>query len=253
MPMNPLRVTFDIEISPNVTKTYDPYDARIVSILRNQFIYSFAYKWSHEKTTHVVALPDFPLYKKDKTNDIEVIKALWQMFDRAHVLVGHNVRKFDIPKVNTRFAYHKLGSPSPYVTQDTLLDARRYFSYPGGNSLSELARFHGLDAKGHMGADEWESCEQGNEKAWRYEKRYNKRDVDITEKIYLIQQPFVTSRQFNMEVLTGQRGVCPSCGSHRLLQHKTQPTKYGLRLQYKCGDCGSYTTQRKTENASDLA
>ena len=55
---------FDIEISPNLTWTYEKYDARIISIEQNQFILSVAYKWLDGKT-HVVALPDFPLYKKD--------------------------------------------------------------------------------------------------------------------------------------------------------------------------------------------
>ena len=40
------------------------------------YLICIGYKWAHEKKAHVISITDFPLHKKDCTNDKEILKAL---------------------------------------------------------------------------------------------------------------------------------------------------------------------------------
>ena len=89
------------------------------------------------KNTQVVAVKDFELYNKDPENDLHVIQKLWDLFQEADVVIGHNSDAFDIKKANSRFAYHNLGPTSHYQSVDTLKIARRHFKF-NSNKLGHL-------------------------------------------------------------------------------------------------------------------
>lgn len=197
-------------------------------------IQSFAWKWSNEDTIHCLALCDFPLYKKQPHNDVELVKKLHSLFSQADIVIAHNGLAFDIKRSNSRFLVHGLRPPRPYKTVDTLKVARRYFGF-FGNSLDELARIFKLGRKEEKGVKElWKKCYDGDRKAWIAMKRYNKMDVELLEGIYRKMLPYINP----FPRVRMDNGKCPKCSS---TSFKKNGMKYGKNWEcqrYACLECG---------------
>lgn len=229
---------FDIETSANLGYVWGKWETNVIEFKEEWHMLCYSYKWLDEKTTHVVALPDFPGYKKDKKNDMQLVKSLWELFDQADVIVAHNGNSFDIKMSNVRFAKHKLGVPSPYKQQDTKLIAKKYFRFLG-NSLNDLAKFFGFGEKvKHEGFEMWLSCDNGDMKTWAKMKKYNKQDVVLLDKIYNELRAWTKS-----PCKSNTNGFCPdiACGSDKLQKRGTEVRKGGVRYQrLVCLSCGQW-------------
>lgn len=242
MKKNKLRVgSFDIETAPNFGAYFALYqEGNILWNIQHWYIMSFAVKDLHSKKTYCYALPDFKLYKKDPTNDLEVVKKLWEVFNEYDILIAHNGQAFDTKKVMARFIYHKMKPPKPCQFVDTKLVAKKYFKFDS-NKLEDLADYLEI---GHKLATEkglWKKCIAGDLKAWKYMKKYNIQDVVLLEKVYLRMLPFIQDHP-NVALMMGNRIACPNCGSKRMHKHKDRPTRTGWKQQFQCQDCGSYKT-----------
>lgn len=217
------------------------YEQNVIDFVQEWHLLSFAYKWKGNKKVTVKALPDYEEYQKDKTNDLSLVKDLWELFHQADILVAHNGDQFDMKKANARFLYHGLGVPSHYRTVDTLKVARKQFKL-NSNKLDDIAKLLKLDGKlKHQGKDLWLQCLDGDQKAWNVMKAYNKQDVLVLEQIYNKLLPWVDNHP-NYFVWHGEV-CCTNCGSLDIISHGfryAQGTKY-RRLQ--CTDCGSWSKQ----------
>lgn len=184
---------FDIENSPNLGWYYDASkEYNILDTEQYSFIHSVAYQWEGEKKIHVIALPDFPLYTRNKKSDASLIAELHRLFNQADVLIGHNGDNFDIKKVNSRLIKHGFQPPEPYKTADTLKLARR-IQNSGSNRLDSLAKYYGLGAKlKNTGKDLWLPIARGEATAkdWRDMKAYNAHDVYLLEKLWKLLKPW---------------------------------------------------------------
>jgi uncharacterized protein len=70
-----------------------------------------------------------------------LLDALTEIFESASLLVTYNGRSFDIPTMDTRWAFHRSESPTALPHFDMLPPARRLWSdAPAGCSLSALER-----------------------------------------------------------------------------------------------------------------
>lgn len=118
--IKPKVLLFDIETMANLVYVWGKYEQNVIAYERHWYMLTFAYKWLGDKKTYVKSLPDYSMYKKDKYNDIELIKDLWKLFDEADIIIAHNGNSFDIKKANARFIKHKLKPPSPYRSVDTI-------------------------------------------------------------------------------------------------------------------------------------
>ncbi len=243
MKKNKLKIgSFDIETSPNIGAYFNLYqEGNIVWTEEHWHILSFAEKDLNSNKVTCWALPDFKLYKKDPSNDIEVVKKLWEMFNTYDILIAHNGQAFDVKKVMARFIYHKLPPPKPCQFIDTKLVAKRYFKFDS-NKLDDLADYMGI---GHKLATEkglWKKCREGDLKAWGYMKKYNKQDVVLLEKVYLAMLPFIDNHP-NVGLMLGREIACPKCGGLHMTISKDRPSRTGWKRQYQCQDCGAYNTQ----------
>lgn len=204
---------------------------------------SFAYKWEG-KSTQVKALPDYALYKKDSTNDRELVKELWGIIDEADIIIGHNIDRFDLRKINARFLYHGLTLPSSYKTVDTLKVARKMFML-NSNKLDHIAKHLGIGEKVDTGGfGLWLECMAGVKSAWDLMKKYNKHDVDLTELVYKKLRPFSPNHP-NLNVIKGTTHDCPTCGSHSTQKRGFHLTKVGKYQKYQCQACSSWSTGEK--------
>jgi hypothetical protein len=225
---------FDIENAPSLGWFYDPHkEYNIVATEQDWFMLSFAWKWAGDSKAHVKALCDYPCYTKSKTDDTALVKDLWQLFDDADILIGHNVDRFDRRKANGRFLGCGLRPPSPYKTIDTLKIARREFML-NSNRLGDLGEFLGLGSKlATTGWDTWRRCIEGDARAWGSLKKYNRRDVILGEQVY------EKLRAWNRNPPTRGCG-CPSCGSSNVQSRGVAVAKTRRYQRLQCQGCGHW-------------
>jgi DNA polymerase elongation subunit (family B) len=241
---------FDIETSANLGWVWGKYEQNVIEFKQEWFILSFAYKWYGERKTHVRALPDYKTYKRSKTNDKELVKELWELFDEADIVLGHNSDRFDIRKANARFVEHGFTPPAPYKTIDTLKAARKYFNF-NSNKLDDLAKKFGIGAKvHHAGWKLWEGCMNGDEKSWNTMKRYNKGDVTLTEKIYKQLRPWMHNHP-NINIVDDKAGACPACGSTKMQKRGYGYTQLGKYQRYQC-QCGKWSRGKNIRTAQEI-
>lgn len=234
---------FDIETMANLAYVWGKYEQNVISYEKEWYMLSFAYKWLDEKSVNVVSLPDFKGYSKSKTNDKDLVKALWKLFDEADIIIAHNAVSFDVKKSNAKFIEHGLPPPSPYKIIDTKLVARRYFNF-NSNKLDDLGNILGLGRKIDTGGFElWLGCASGDKSAWKKMCAYNKQDVVLLEKVYLKLRSWMNPHP-HVGALDGHRGNCPACNSTNLQKRGFGIRGNQIRVQrYQCIDCGGWTQQ----------
>lgn len=233
-------LTLDIENSPNVSYTWGKYEQNVIDFQREWYMLTFSYKWKHERTVKAYSLPDFKTFKKDITSDKELISALWHLLDEADIVVGHNVDRFDLRKINARFLAHGMKAPSPYKTVDTLKIARKYF-FLNSNKLDHIGKYMGLGEKIDTGGFSlWLACMAGDKKAFKKMVRYNKNDVALTEKVYEELKSWATNHP-NVNALTGVQDACPKCGEKKLQRRGFSIAGGRKRQRHQCMSCGGWS------------
>lgn len=247
----------DIENTPNLAWVWDKYQQDVIKFEREWNMLCFAWKWQHEKTTHVLGLPDFPTaYKKDSNNDYQLCLRLRELLDEADIVVAHNGRDFDVRKINARFLRYDIPPPSPYSVVDTLLTLRKHFKM-NSNSLKDSAIYLGLTHKMETGGfDLWFKCIQGDTKAWTKMMRYNKRDIVVLEELYLRLRPWMDVHP-NVTLQAGLDYACPRCGKTTTIREKGwRSLKSYLAKRYVClkekGGCGRWSTGERVKIAHKL-
>src|ERR1035437_2214810 len=214
--MSAPRICFvDIETAPSLGYFWGKlWETSIIDVKTPWYMLSFAYKWQGSNKIHVHALPDYPLFKKDKENDSYLIEDLHALFNEADVLIAHNGDRFDIRKSNARFITQGFRPPSPYKSIDTLKAARRFFHFES-NKLNDLGQYLGVGRKlPHTGFDLWSRCMQGEKSAWKTMKDYNARDIVLLERVYEKLKPYMPNHP-DLTIYADTIG-CPTCRSTRV-------------------------------------
>lgn len=238
---------YDLECSPNIVYTWGVWEQNVIKIIEPRQIISFAWKWLGEKKVHVLALPDFPGYAKNRKNNYLLIAALHRLISKADIAVGHNIDGFDDKRANTDFIKHQFQPPPPHKTVDTLKIAKRYFQF-NRNSLGELGVFLDLGEKvKHWGFELWQRCLDGDPKAWILMKKYNKGDVGLLERIYYKLRPWILNHP-----AVSKRGdvECPHCRSKNLQSRGVRITRQGEVPRYQCRNCGAWAAGMLVKDSS---
>lgn len=229
---------FDIETAPSLGFVWGKYDQNVIAFDKNWYILSYSFKWLDEPEIFVRGLPDYPGYKKDPTNDYELVKDMWHVFDDADIIVAHNGDNFDVKKSNARFITHDLPPPKPFKTVDTLKLARKHFKFDS-NKLGDLGQYLELGGKlTTTGWALWRGCMNGDPEAWTRMKEYNAQDVALLEKIYIKLRPWATNHP-NLNLYSEQEG-CPNCGGLHTQRRGFSHAKVQTRQRWHCQDCGTW-------------
>jgi len=237
-------IIFDIETMPNLVRTWRKWEQNVIWYERYGYIWSISWKFLGDSKVYHKNLTDFPLYKKDKYSDEALVKYIWDLMDKADIVIAHNGNAFDTKCITGRFVHYRLAPPSPYKKVDTKLLYKMYLN-EDSNSLKDIAKKHGLTSKLETGGESlWEACEKGDKKAIAKMKEYNNGDVVTLEEAYLLIRPYITNHP-NMGVIIGERSVCPNCGSKKL---QSRGVKYGKRSWF-CIDCRSWHTSSLKDNS----
>jgi hypothetical protein len=241
-------LTIDVETSPLESYHWGLFDQYIgVDFIKVEWsILSFAAKWADKKA--VIYADTGGRGAAKVRDDKPLVKQIWTLLDEADIVVAQNGQRFDVKKINARLIMHGLGPYSPIRVVDTLLVAKKHFAFTS-NKLAWMSKYLTDSPKDEHkrfpGFELWKECLADNPKAWAEMKKYNKKDVVATEKLYLRQLPWI-SQHPNMGVYTTSEAItCPKCASTRVTKQGTKAMQQGLYQQYKCLDCGGWSRGKK--------
>jgi len=235
----------DIETAPIRAYTWGLWQQNIYldQIISNWFMISWSAKWLGEQDTMSDVLTPDEIINED---DERLMQNLWTILDEAQIVVAHNGKGFDIPKITTRFLVHNMPPPSPYRQIDTKEVSKNTLNLPS-NKLEALARLFGFEGKYDTDFELWADCMKGDVTALLRMEEYNNQDVRVLEKVYIKLRPYMKNHP-NLDLFDDKEVItCPHCGSEsiELKENKyfyTQSVKYQL---YTCKDCGAHSRGKK--------
>lgn len=238
----------DIETAPLVAYTWGIWNQNIQpsSISTDWYCLTWAAKWLFDDKVYSSKLTGAESLRQD---DSRIIKGIWELLNKADIVIAHNGQKFDIPKLNSRFIVNKLHPPLPYQQIDTLLHIRRQFGFTS-NKLDYVNQLLNLPRKKeNEGMPLWIKCYKGDNKALKEMLDYNIEDVKILEETYLRIRAWIKPHpNMGLFILDETESRCPTCGSNHLTEmgkeYKTTANSY---VMFRCDNCGSTGRKRVTE------
>lgn len=241
----PRILVYDIETSPALGWVWGKWDQNVLAFEQDWSIMCFAYKWLGQDEIGFERVKRVP-------NDKALTKKLHRLFDQADVVISHNGKRFDQRRAQARFLKHGLGPASPFQEIDTLRESRTYFG-DLSHKLDDIGRRHDLGKKvGHQGFTLWLDCMNGDESAWATMEEYNRQDVALLEKVYLMLRPYIgtpgRTAHPNMGHWRKGDSTCPKCGSTDLVRRGFHRTSVSEFQTLHCKDCGGYSRARKRES-----
>ena len=238
----------DIETSPMKAYVWKRWKENISldQTISEWFMISWAAKWLNDSNTLGDCITPEEAKKED---DSRICSSLWDLLDQADIVIAHNAKHFDIPKINSRFISNNLPPTSSFKIIDTLNVAQKQFGF-SSNKLDALAINFGIQTKLNTDFTLWRDCLNGDQEALDYMLKYNKMDVEILEKVYLKLRPWIKDHPNIATISNSSRLMCPICGSEHIIKynnkyHHTVLSKY---QQYYCADCGATLRDRHKIN-----
>ena len=177
--------------------------------------------------------------RENDEDDERICRALWDLYDKADVIVAHNGNAFDQKTMRARWVQYGMMPPSPYKEVDTLRSAKMSFRFPS-NKLDAIARYLHIGCKKeHEGFTLWTRCMAGERDAWQIMEEYNINDVRILERVYLRLRAW--DRQHPNVSLYYEDGAirCVTCGSRDVVDIPQDTyTSVSSFPSCRCTKCG---------------
>lgn len=228
----------DIETAPNRAFVWGMWKQNINPdwIDADGYVLCWTAKWlGQEEST----------FKRLKNgNHKALLDPIHRMLSEATAVIHYNGASFDIPTLNKEFITYGFTPPSPYKQIDLLLTMRDKFRFPS-NKLDYICKTLSIGEKlRHEGPQLWLNCMNDKPEAWESMERYNRRDVELLEKLYRKLLPWIKNHP-NRSAMSGFH-MCPSCGSSNFHRDKTHLATLLKYERYQCGDCGTWFRGTKT-------
>ena len=167
------------------------------------------------------------------------MRAVWEVFDQADIIIGHNADRFDARHLMGGWAEMGLPAPSPYKVVDTLKIARGTFAYES-NTLDALNKRLGIDAK----TDKYDvkiarAAVNGDKEAQSILESYNRGDIVASEALFDRLRPYARNIP-HLGMWTDDALACPSCGHSMTATGKTVHANVQRYEHLTCPNCGSH-------------
>jgi len=241
----PKILLFDIETAPMRSFTWKIWQENIGplngQLQSDWFMLCWSAKWLFADGTLSDKLISTEVKEED---DKRICESLWKLLDEAQIVIGHNCKKFDIKKVNTRFLKHGMVPPSSYKVIDTLEHAKKAFAFTS-NKLDYVGKFLDVGRKIDTGGFElWERCMNGDGQALIEMSAYCDVDVLVLENFYLKIRPYIQPHPNLGLLITEDIQCCPSCTSTDLKWGGMYTTYTNSYKAFRCNHCGSIGRDR---------
>jgi len=224
----------DIETAPTLAYTWSlfPKYIAIGDVQEPGYTLCWAAKWEGERSVEF-----------GKIGDKDFLTRIHDLLDEADAIVHYNGTRFDMPTLNREFVLAGMPPPSHYHQIDLLKTVRKQFRFQS-NKLDFVAQQLGIGCKTHhKGMALWYGVMAGNAKDMKVMEKYNRQDVQLTQKLYKRLLPWIHNHpNVGMWVEDPRNPVCPNCGSQNLhkkgRQYNTKSASYD---RYKClnSKCGA--------------
>lgn len=213
-------------------------------IIDDWYILGYSAKWLF--STEIMS--DFVTAKESvKRDDKRVLDSLYKLLNEADIIIGHNIRKHDLPMIKTRLFLHGFKPPLPYLTIDTLVIAWKEFAFSSAK-LDYLGKMIVRKEKLHTDYDLWIKCENGDQESLDYMEEYCRMDTELEENVYVEMRPWMSSHPNLPLIMNAQEPACPTCGSFELKEEEdyyyTPQNKYKAM---RCLSCGAVSHKKKSE------
>ena len=167
------------------------------------------------------------------------MRAVWDVFDQADLIIGHNADRFDARHLMGGWAEMGLPAPTPYKVVDTLKIARGTFAYES-NTLDALNKRLGIDAK----TDKYDSrvakaAVAGDKEAQDRIRFYNMGDIAASEALFDRLRPYARNIP-HLGMWTDDEMACPSCGHTMTATGKTVHANVQRYEHLHCDNCGAH-------------
>ena len=234
----PKVLLLDIETAPMQVFSWSLYKPLLNyrNIIKRGFMLSWAAKWlfSADMMSDVVTSKEAV-----KQDDKRISKSIWKLVDEADIVIGHNLRQFDMKWLNTEFILNGLKPPMPFQTIDTLIEARKHFRFPS-NQLDYLGQLMTRQQKIATNFELWVKCINGDKESLGYMCKYNEQDVFLLEDVYVELRPWIRSHPSLGIYMNASQSVCENCGSVDLLwENKYYTTTASKFAAFRCNTCGA--------------
>jgi len=180
--------------------------------------------------------------KRDVYDDKELIKGLADLMNQADVIVGQNVKAFDIKKLAARAVIHGLPPFKPVKVTDILTEERRVFAFTSHKLAYKTeiveGKYKKLKHEKYPGFDLWKACMANKLDAWKEMETYCKHDVLSTEEHYHQVRGWIRTQ--NISPIGNSGKMQCRCGSSRLIKKGYAHTEVGKYQVYRCLDCGKW-------------
>jgi DNA polymerase elongation subunit (family B) len=238
---------YDIETAPILASVWKIFDENIglEQIEKDWHVISWSAKWLNDPPEKIMYMDQRKA--RDIENDKKILEGIWELIDQADVVITHNGKSFDQPKLNARFIKHKMHPPAMPRHIDTYQIARSKFRFTS-NKLAYLCEYLGVEHKKSehkkfSGFKLWKECLNGNQEAWQEMEDYNKLDVLSLQDVYKRLAPWSNQINFQVYRKDSKDFVC-QCGSMKFRSKGYNYTNTGAFSRFYCLDCGAHHHKR---------
>jgi len=199
----------------------------------------FTWMEPHEKKAHIMRISDYPLFKKDPTNDRELVKDIKKKLEEADMLFGWYSTRHDIPLINSRLIYHGLKPVSPRAHVDGWKVAKYHLCLPS-NSLKMVSSFLEIEEKTPIKPNTWKRARAGHLSSLKYVYEHGLQDTVVTKLAYERMLPLIQKHP-NVFNITDFTNGCPRCGAKgRMVKNGIGYAEKRAHQVYECQKCGGH-------------
>ena len=236
----------DIETGPMKVYVWRPDPKWIPPVMIEEpvTVLSWSAKWLFDS---VIMSKSVTAEEAVARKDESILSDVWNLLDKADIVVAHNGRQFDTRILNTRFALAGYSPPMPYRLIDTLRMVRTTFSLPS-YTLDYINRlFHLTPKQDNEGFGLWRRCLRGEQAALDELQRYNEVDIVALEDCYIELRPWIRSHPNIALYIDTDQEVCTNCGSSELEWRGKYYTPAGRYKAFRCENCGAIGRARYSD------
>lgn len=235
---------FDIECSLAQVYTYDLFRPIIgyKDIIEPSRMISFSAKWRGKKGVM------FKSEYHDSRQDM--LQEMHDLLDEADVVVGYNIKRYDIPWISGEHIVEGFLPPSPFKVVDLYQAVKTNTRFLSKRLDYVSDRLLDDNKKQYSMAEMWrivnnpETDEKAVEREWNRMRTYARKDTALLEPLFDTLLPWIKMPH----PMSDSEGLnCRNCGSFNLTRRGYALTLNGKYQRYVC-ECGTW--QRGTKRVS---